>query len=790
MRLLSGITCVLTGALICVVDAGINVDTKAQSSDGVHELSGIIATAKLQRELDKKNAGLDPSKRFVTGDKILPMLSDAQLNAFTYDSGKELYLNARTVAGPNVYAWQLDEISTLPDWTIVTSTIETEDLKNIAKYGRDPRSKVNMETTYKKPTIPGNPVIKPKPGYPISVRYIGKTSTGNDERDGDSSNYKIQDATHHAGGIPLMIKGGDVYEFPPYTFTDSAQNYEDGLAAVSNFYINLDITPEAKAIVDEDVALRGYLAHTADKLTKSATGRLSKINSRVVKPDVGGVTPIDQYTVDATELDKRLATTAPPLETQNARDVEAKKQLGHLKTYNSIVKVRNAVFKADPKGGKGLATCGSSINKRRLSKRAGGSSSCNLASGDSSSRIEKGQQMSNDDIMREEASAIYEIGQALDMPEVGLGYNGERPPSDGSDSTELGRNFIFKGSANMDNAIVSFKDAANAKLQSGKLTDKQKQAFAKAIAKLEKCHDARAANLARDRAMNVVNINKQSTYEGRNVVLSSMKEVYSNTFGNAVEKDNPNYSSWINQKTPGGDDVWSDDDFSIAPLFDYRPDEIIGNVVDAEVSRTLMSLGDDTAGIPPKGDVGSEPTTKTGDAESIPMDALVPGSTNYRQMWTNLRDRTIKVLLVKSGKFQALDRRLFFGGMAKWKESILRKEAILAKKQAEGKDIKAAEIADYETQHDAYGLVAEKAAMIDTKLVRDVEPSTGKEPEIAVRDTGFVTRLETKKTFQIKAGKPSDYKGTVGVVTGTSRTLGIRKLFTGRGNKPTPGKRP
>ncbi len=153
-------------------------------------------------------------------------------------------------------------------------------------------------------------------------------------------------------------------------------------------------------------------------------------------------------------------------------------------------------------------------------------------------------------------------------------------------------------------------------------------------------------------------------------------------------------------------------------------------------------------------------------------------------MWSKLSVRTVAFVLKTNGKFQAKDRRMFRGGMAKWKQAIDRKKEILDKKEADGLDIKAEEIADHKEQHLAYNMIAEKAATMDIVVV-------GPETDLSdptIIDTGYVQKLGPLKEYTPKAGKPSTFTFGVRSILDSPRAIAGRLSKFARGSRGIPGR--
>jgi hypothetical protein len=741
------------GVLIAAVSAVIDLDPNtAGNADktGIREVSAVVEAAKLQRALAKNGIN--------TGATLLPTVSDDDLNAFvrpdtrTGDNAGDYVLIPKPIQG----------------WNPVTNEIMKDDATFVTTFTKPVSYNLEKNVKYN--------------NLPVQYKSIGSDNPL-------SEDFSLVAATHTLSGIPVMATGNNKFNWGKNVVTAKSYTVDDGFDAIGAFYANIANEPKAKELIAKDTTLRGHLLYSANKFVSVANSRYAKMDPESSSDGtMGGVFSANPNTISAnfaTNNPTKYGLQADPGRTKVGR--EQRKATGHVRVYNAIARIQANAVAADPKGGEDISSCSGGIimRKRRFSKRA--DPSCSPISGEDETSSGTVQSSASDDsVVRDEASAIYDIGQALNIPEIGTGYTGEAPSSDGSDSTELDHNFIFQGSVDMDDAVFKLKEAVKNKLKLGKFTDRQRLIFVRAMSSLDQTHGVRLANLDRDRNAGGISPDKQITAEGRLDFLNEVKSSYYDVVGKTVEEDNPDYKDVIGGSTDSTQ--WTIDDSRSPPMQDYKSPAEIRSIYDVDAVRTFMQVGDDSIGEQPKTNIGTEPVVKDGDEEEVDPAALVPGSTGYKAMWQKVTARTTAFLLKTGAKWQAKDRRLFRAGMTKWKLSIDAKRDVLIQKEKNGEDIKAEEIADYNDQHDAWKMTYDKAASMD---MNNVGVDTGGPTDPAIRDLGYIPEIHPKMIFNTKAGKPSS-TSTINVknIPDSARNLGGKFFRSGRGTRGTSFTRP
>lgn len=574
------------------------------------------------------------------------------------------------------------------------------------------------------------------------------------------NNFKIQHATGTYAGMPVIKENtGPNYSGARYATASNELRYDNSVDYIGDFFNRLSHDNIAKIGNDES------MKNGADRILRNLESTLNeRIDEHLYMEKKGG------SNFGSREADGRLRLFIGPLKKQwsDARY----KYATHQALVNRLAILADKVSTSTKNI---AATCGSSSSRkrslrsgtRRLDKRAG----CIVVP--QSIIPEDGLDLpgTHDDVMREEIGAIRDMGQALGIPQMGLGYTGEGVPRDRNDNTELDHKMVFAGSADIDQAIFLMKEAVLSKIAANKQSNPK---LASAVSRLDKAFKMRVANMLRDRNSGLVTPDKGITAQGRSEALNEIRFTYKDATGKTTEQDDPDNAA-ILDVNDNGDSVFGLDTVTELSVPDTRPDSDLVSIYEADTIRSLNYLSVDSSSESTR----SEPTVKENDVDNLSVSSMSPGSKDYVGMWANLRDKTVTKLLTKGAKFQRWERRVFRGAMGRWKQAIDKKEKILQEKRDSGKELTASEINDYEMHHDAYTMVYERARILDEGLVGSEDRQT----DSGIPDKGFVEKLSTKVTFATRSGQVSKYNRGIRGILDTARRFGGRLLSMGRGTK-------
>jgi hypothetical protein len=376
---------------------------------------------------------------------------------------------------------------------------------------------------------------------------------------------------------------------------------------------------------------------------------------------------------------------------------------------------------------------------------------------------------SEEDVAQVEADGFYALGYTLGLSKVGKNYDGSSVPKDRLDSTELDHEMIWEDSADLDDALDSFEEAANEALEKGDWDDDKRDTLARSLLLLRRGALLRRNNLKSKRGD--IKDDKQITAEARARFLDRMSQKFYDKFGTTPED---RVSAQEGSSTPGLD-LSPPLESSVEYDFDdYRPDDEVVSLGVMDSIKAFAKVMYDELG------AWDELVTISNNlGEYIDLADLVPGSQGYRETLRRIGLK-IKDRYQRKGLTKLQNSRLGAGLEKMWK-AIERKEQAINRKLEAGIEVTQDEISDYEAMHDLHASGVEGAVTVDRESLTGDEPPDDLE---FTPDPGFISPTPPKASFKPTPGSPRGYFSGIKSFPGSARNSRWGRLNSSRGTRP------